>query len=484
MHGRLLALMHVCSRCTMQHTGTLAFMQLARPRRCLFWGCHALRTEQAWTEQLWRSRMYIFTCFCAAGTRAPMLALRASPTCCSVRLHVSAPAAAQARALRGRAGTAHAWHAARAAPCSFAARAPVRAEPRQPRRPGLGLPLCGPPAGAPPALRPALGLRSICRAPALARVRLAAADVQSEASIAEQEAGASPPGAAQPGAWEDGRPAAADAASEEAGPPKDARGSEVAPGAVWEAVRAEAGAGAAPSARPDEDEGGGGQGGAGEEPDSAGAAWLARIGGRWGVDMPSTAAGWRTRALSYVRDSFLIGYTTIVRAGGRAATPRCFLERQRPASARFQVLVLGALHWVAHRTPSGVRPVSCWPAVRRVLCAINIYTTSVLWKTCGFGALGALQGGWRARPGCTSSACGAAGGQCAGHRAAAGARRRAVLLGHAAAGARHRECHGCARGAARCWAGPPGRLRGGCPVGARLRSAAHWLCAAGNCDVS
>lgn len=41
-----------------------------------------------------------------------------------------------------------------------------------------------------------------------------------------------------------------------------------------------------------------------------------------------------------------------------------------------------------------------------------------------------------------------------------------------------------ARGAARCWAGPPGRLRGGCPVGARLRSAAHWLCAAGNCDVS
>jgi hypothetical protein len=225
----------------------------------------------------------------------------------------------------------------------------VRAEPRQPRWPGLGLPLCGPPAGVPPASRPALGLRSVCRAPTLARVRPAAADVQSEASTAEQERGASPPGAGKPGAWESGRLAAADAESEEAGPgaqhngasgpPKDARGSEVAPGAVWEAVRAEAGAGAkagagaAPSARPGDDEGGGGQAGAGEEPDSAGAAWLARIGGRWGVDMPSTAAGWRTRALSYVRDSFLLGYTTIVRAGGRDSSPRCVLWRRRRTRA-------------------------------------------------------------------------------------------------------------------------------------------------------
>ena len=50
-----------------------------------------------------------------------------------------------------------------------------------------------------------------------------------------------------------------------------------------------------------------------EEEDAAGLAWLARLGGRWGTDMPSTVAGWRARALSYMRESFLIGYTTVVR---------------------------------------------------------------------------------------------------------------------------------------------------------------------------
>lgn len=49
------------------------------------------------------------------------------------------------------------------------------------------------------------------------------------------------------------------------------------------------------------------------EEDAAGLAWLARLGGRWGTDMPSTVAGWRARALSYMRESFLIGYTTVVR---------------------------------------------------------------------------------------------------------------------------------------------------------------------------
>ena len=55
-----------------------------------------------------------------------------------------------------------------------------------------------------------------------------------------------------------------------------------------------------------------------EEEDAAGLAWLARLGERWGTDMPSTVAGWRARALSYMRESFLIGYTTVVRRRAHA----------------------------------------------------------------------------------------------------------------------------------------------------------------------
>lgn len=59
------------------------------------------------------------------------------------------------------------------------------------------------------------------------------------------------------------------------------------------------------------------------EEDAAGLAWLARLGGRWGTDMPSTVAGWRARALSYMRESFLIGYTTVVRCRAHAVKVKC-----------------------------------------------------------------------------------------------------------------------------------------------------------------
>ena len=84
-----------------------------------------------------------------------------------------------------------------------------------------------------------------------------------------------------------------------------------------------------------------------EEDDAAGLAWLARLGGAWGTDMPSTVAGWRARALSYMRESFLIGYTTVVRrrAPAKAAPVKAAAYlANAPAPRAIDVSALHRLH--------------------------------------------------------------------------------------------------------------------------------------------